>query len=189
MIQPTLDNDNDSELTSLSEQVQADIATFIAKIFADDSLTMVVKAHLYIESALSKLIETYLENPKALDLGRMPFSQKVQLGISLGLIQGGERKALVDLNRIRNRFVHDLEAELDEDDASGLLAELSPNDQRRVKRFLATFGISQATYMETLSMTFTVLYMKYLTLAKGLKLLRNSGISRETILTRLRELE
>lgn len=180
---------NEHTLITLSEQVQADISTFINKIFADDPLTMVVKAHLYIESVLNKLIATYLEHPQALDLARMAFSQKIQLGISLGLIDRRERRVLIGLNRIRNRFVHNLEAALSEKDAADLLAELSQGDQRRVQRCLEMFGVTQGTYMETLSMIFTVLYMKYLTLAKGLQVLRNSDISRETILERLRELE
>lgn len=179
---------NEHTLTALSEQVQADTASFITKIFADDPLTMVVKAHLYIESVLNKLIATYLENPKALDLERMPFAQKIQLGISLGLIDRREKRALIGLNRIRNRFVHNLEAALTEKDAAALLAELSARDQQRVQRCLEMFGVKQGTYMETLSMIFTVLYMKYLTLAEGLALLRDSGISRETIIARLREL-
>jgi len=179
---------NEQTLINLSEQVQADTAAFIQKIFADDPLTMVVKAHLYIESVLSRLIATYLENPKALDLERMPFSQKVQLGISLGLIDRREKRALIGLNRIRNRFVHNLEAVLSKEDAADLLTDLSASDQRRVQRCLEMFGVTHGTYMETLSMIFTVLYMKYLTLAKGLTLLRNSGISREIIVARLREL-
>ena len=49
-----------------------------------------------------------------LDVERIPFSLKVELGVALGKIEGDMRSPLLKLNAIRNEFAHDSKTKLTE---------------------------------------------------------------------------
>ena len=173
---------------AVPEQVQATIDLFISKIFADDPLTMVVKAHLYIESALLALLKAYLEKPEILETDRLTFPSKVQLGIALGLIEPQLEEVLIKLNRLRNRFVHNLEARLGKHDAFDLMGSLELFEQKSVGYQLKKLGAHGSTHMEIISMVFIWLYSKLVLRAHGLELLRTSGLSRDEMVKKMQEI-
>ena len=172
---------------TLPNRVQSNVEIFTEKLFSPDPLTTVVRAHLYIESALVTLIQTYME-ADVLETNKLSFPSKVQLCIGLGLIEVEEQQVLMRLNRIRNRFVHNLDAQLGRKDARNLLKDLPVREQAEVKDALRRAGADGGTNMETIAMVFIVLYTKLVALSKGLELLRETGLPKDEAVRRLREI-
>lgn len=168
--------------------VQANVATFMQKIFSRDPLTMVVRAHLYIESALVTLIQVYMEED-VLETDKLSFPSKLQLCIGLGLIGSSEQDVLMRLNRIRNRFVHNLDAALSHKDAYKLMNDLPPRERRQVTDALEHLGVPAGTHMETIAMVFIVLYTKLVSLARGLELMRAADLPKSDVVKKLREIK
>ena len=102
---------------SLTEEEKAIGAQFLADTFVEDKLAAVIRAHIYIESTLNLIIEEYLVEPSALDLDRLNFSTKVDLLLALGALHHGLKQPLQMVNRFRNRFAHNINAQLTELDA------------------------------------------------------------------------
>src|SRR5271163_1968964 len=98
-----------------------EVKKFLGEVWDKDTLTIIVRAHLHAEWKLNRLLEQYLPNPKALDLERMAFSRKLELVSALKLITEHTRAVLILLNKIRNRFAHDLNAEITQRDVDALL--------------------------------------------------------------------
>lgn len=168
--------------------VEKDLKAFTEKIFSPDPLTMVVKAHLYIESALVALIQVYMEHD-VLETDRLSFRSKVQLCIGLGLLDASEENVLNSLNLIRNRFVHNLDVKLERKDAYKLMNALKVEERQQVNASLNVLGIKESTHMETIAVVFIVLYAKLISLARGLELLRKEGLTKDEIIKRLREIK
>ena len=169
------------------EMVQSDVAVFMQKIFSNDPLTMVVRAHLYIESALVTLIRVYMEED-VLETDKLSFPSKLQLCIGLGLLSLQEQDVLIRLNRIRNRFVHNLDAQLTRRDAEKLRRDLPAPQQERVGAALKHLNVPSEAYTETIAMIFTQLYSQLVSLSRGLELLRTAGLPKDEAVKRLREI-
>jgi hypothetical protein len=104
-------------------------ARWLDDIFADDPLGAVVRGHLYVESLLITLIEEALLNPEAIDLARLNFPLKMDLAVALGLVNPDDAPAFLFLNRLRNRFAHNVEATVSSEDEKAFLAAMSPRLQ------------------------------------------------------------
>lgn len=112
-------------------QVSFDVPTLVKHLSAEDPLGLVIRAHIYVESALIRLIETALIKRDALDVTRWRFPLKVRLAVALGRIDPSDRPAYDALNRLRNRFAHDLHTELCDQDERDLYNTLS-DKQRQI---------------------------------------------------------
>ncbi len=99
---------------------------FMAHINAQSPLEIIIRGHLWIESSLIRLIEEVLPYPKALDLARQSFPQKVSLAVGLGLLQEEYVTAYLKLNSLRNRVAHDLFSAITEEEQEELLHALGP---------------------------------------------------------------
>lgn len=95
---------------------------FLKYVRGDDPLGFVVRTHLYIEAALIQLIESALENPSEIDLDRLRFPSKVDLGIALGCLSGEARSGILSLNTLRNRVAHRLDYEVSQSDVDEIKA-------------------------------------------------------------------
>jgi hypothetical protein len=95
-----------------------DVKSFLGEVFSTDTLTFVIRAHLYAESKLIRLLSDSLPNPRALDIERMSFSRKVDLAHALTLVDETTRRTLTLLNKLRNRFAHNLKSEISDNDLS-----------------------------------------------------------------------
>ena len=83
--------------------------------------TNVVQAHLYCDHIITLAISENVDNPRALNLDRLSFSQKLNLISALALMDGDFVVFLKKLNQIRNKISHDLDFELTEQHVSSLL--------------------------------------------------------------------
>jgi hypothetical protein len=87
---------------------------------SDNDLSMVVRAHQCIEIALEHLIKESLPVPHVQITARLPFTFKVDLAIGLSALHSDLRVGLLAINKIRNKFAHDLRATITEEDRADL---------------------------------------------------------------------
>jgi hypothetical protein len=114
-----------SRKATLSEDDVAFGAKFLEDIAGEDAVGVVVRAHLYVESTLTQLIEKSLARPQAIDAVRLPFALKVRLAIALGAVPEDFRAPLQELNTLRNKLVHRLDAKVDATDEDRLFNSLT----------------------------------------------------------------
>ena len=69
---------------------------------------IVVTGHVALDRMIEICIRESLPNPVALDLERIPFSQKLALSLALGILEEASMPAYKVLNALRNRVAHDL---------------------------------------------------------------------------------
>ncbi|MFC0559691.1 hypothetical protein [Halalkalibacter alkalisediminis] len=94
---------------------------FIDDLNDGSVLAIILRAHLYIESKLLRLLELSFKRPKELDLNKMNFSMKVKLLAAMDVLTIFERESINNLNKIRNKLAHDLNYEVSQDDIEDLL--------------------------------------------------------------------
>lgn len=103
-----------------------DLDLFMTHMRGRGIVEVFLRGHLWLEKFLGELLESELHDPKAIHLGRMPFSQKVNLAQALGLVSPVEAEPLRVLNRIRNKLAHDLAAEPSAVELTELEGSLGP---------------------------------------------------------------
>jgi hypothetical protein len=114
---------------TLSDEDRMAGAKFLAETTNEDTLAVIVRAHLYLESTLTLLIEEYLAEPGALEVDRLAFSIKVGLALALGALPESLKQPLQMVNSLRNRFAHNIYAQLDASDADKLFKSFSKYDR------------------------------------------------------------
>jgi hypothetical protein len=72
----------------------------------------IVRGHLYVQAALIQYVEAGLQRPSALNLVRMDFVYLVDLAVALGLMEPEDAGGYKRLNYLRNRFAHNIKAEI-----------------------------------------------------------------------------
>lgn len=119
-------NDSISEFTDSSEEV------FIAALFGEDELGVVVRAHIHIEATLLELLNLLVVDPKYLERMELDYAQRVNLAIALGL-DSSHASALSTMGTLRNAFAHKLGTELSESRVKNLYKTLSESDKKVVQ--------------------------------------------------------
>jgi hypothetical protein len=111
-----------------------------------DGVSMVVRGHLILEALLNALLELTVPN-QCKELLRLNFAQKLDLAIALGCLPSDYRGSWRMANDLRNKFAHDLHAELTGSDAENLLNAMpsSMREQIRAQR-RALNGLGKSTH-------------------------------------------
>lgn len=102
------------------------IKAFMNDTKSEEILIVVLKAHLYIERELIKLLTESIIDEKVLK--GTTFRQKLDLANSMGLLDGFYG-ALGKVNSIRNAYAHDIEYKFEEKNYEDLLATLMKEDK------------------------------------------------------------
>jgi hypothetical protein len=110
---------------TLAEEDKVAGAKFLEEISGEDNLAAIIRVHLYLESTLSLLIQEALPEPGALKLDRLNFGFKIGLGLALGTLPQNLREPLRIVHTLRNRFAHDIHAQLMASDEDRLFKSLS----------------------------------------------------------------
>lgn len=110
-----------------------DTTTLARHLSAEDEIGLIVRAHLYVEVGLNRLIESVLVNRNALKVADLKFSLKLRLARALGAIEENDQRACMVLNKLRNDFAHDLQSELTEQNESDLFKALGADMQEKVE--------------------------------------------------------
>lgn len=101
---------------------------FIQATKRDDTLAIVLKAHLYIEAELEELLRLGTKNYKELDLKY--FKEKLNLCYGIGLIERDLYTVLKKFNTIRNKYGHRVDFEITETDFKEMY-DLMNSEQKR----------------------------------------------------------
>ena len=87
---------------------------FLDIINVSDQLSVAIRGHQLLEMILNIAINESLSIPHALEVRKLSFILKIDLGIALGLIPHGMRGGFAKINEFRNRFAHDPAAKITE---------------------------------------------------------------------------
>jgi|SRR5580692_5869838 hypothetical protein len=112
-----------------------DIPTLVSYLNANDQLALVIRARLYVEAVLIRQIEAVLVNREQFDSAALSFSTKVKLAASIGKLESADIPALMVLNKLRNRFAHNLNMRLNRQDQLDLHNVLSKRQRKFVDAF------------------------------------------------------
>ncbi|HEY4761154.1 MAG TPA: hypothetical protein VIH42_11290 [Thermoguttaceae bacterium] len=77
----------------------------------EDELGLVIKGHLFVEFVINQIVLKRCKSPKSIldDHRAYPFSVKLQIIYSMGLIPAYIYQNIRKINRIRNELAHNLE--------------------------------------------------------------------------------
>jgi hypothetical protein len=121
---------------------------------APNFLTKVLRSHHAIEAELHGSLGMYLTLSPRLDLRKIPFLTKVDLLISLSALNPIFFPFFAEVNRLRNRFAHDPDAELAEEDQikiknlySSCVTDLAPKNWEMNTPARAVGAIFQTVYL------------------------------------------
>lgn len=90
---------------------------------SDELLTVVLRAHLWLDRELRLMIERPLPHPERL-IRSWDFPHRLQLVAALGIIEEEEAEALEYVNELRNRLAHRLDYQISEQEEAALLNKL-----------------------------------------------------------------
>lgn len=93
----------------------------------DELFTVIIKGHLLIENSLENLLKKFVENYKVLNYKY--FSEKLNLCYALELIPESTYRALNQVNKIRNKYGHDINFKFEEKHLDDMISSLSKNDK------------------------------------------------------------
>ena len=79
-----------------------------------DSITMLIRAHLYLEHVLIQTLLDAFEHPNEMQLRNINFPAKLNLGIAMGIIGQEWRQPVTLVNQIRNKVAHRLDYQFTE---------------------------------------------------------------------------
>lgn len=85
---------------------------FIARLrYHEDELGLIIKGHLLVEFIIDQVILKRCKSPKDIlkDSRAYPFSVKLQIVYSMGLVPNNIYQNIRKINRIRNELAHNLE--------------------------------------------------------------------------------
>ena len=77
-------------------------AEFLSVVNGSDLLSVIVRGHQFVETAVNAMISEALPAPHEVEIGRLTFGLKVDLAASLRLIQAESRPLYMAVNRLRN---------------------------------------------------------------------------------------
>lgn len=107
---------------------------FLSLINQDDDLQVAIRCHLVIEYYLIKIIEIKLVIPNEFDIDRLTFKQKVELAISLKGIQKEKKGLLLYINKLRNKYAHDLDHKVTDKEISEMHSMLTQDDKDQLSK-------------------------------------------------------
>jgi hypothetical protein len=119
-----------------------DIHTLFEHLNSKDHLALIIRAHLYVESILIRQIEAALAKKERFDCAKLTFPNEVNLAVAMGRVDEADRTALIELNRLRNKFAHNLGTTLDEEDEAKLYNSFSKRQKTFVDELRDTDGLA-----------------------------------------------
>jgi hypothetical protein len=101
---------------------------FLNATSVEDDLGFVIRAHIFIEHELRRLIEAAIPNPEHLELDKLSYGNAIKLVFALGF-DLRFKGSLQILGRLRNKFAHKLDMQLSDKDADDIYRSLSVRDR------------------------------------------------------------
>jgi hypothetical protein len=125
----------ESMVTELEEHTQR----VLKNLLAEDTLGVVIRGHLYVESRLMELIESALPDPGAIDLTRLSFLIKLDLCVALELLTESQKRAYGALNAMRNQMAHNADIQLQPADEARIYKVLNRDQRKNADKYATHF--------------------------------------------------
>lgn len=113
-----------------------DVPTFKEHLDTDDSLQLIIRAHLYVENILIEFITLSFDRPEVMDLDRLSFPVKIQLAAAMGALPEFYIGPFNHLNNLRNKVAHNLDYGITDEHKSNFFATLP----RHIKEAILSDG-------------------------------------------------
>ena len=117
---------------------------------SEDELGLVLRSHIHVESQLMELVDSFFQSPEDLEKMKLEFDQKVRLAQACGLHPQFAAPLRV-LNKIRNRFAHDLDSVLDGTQVRSLYEAFSPANKEVIQN---AYRMTEAKEQENMGKKF-----------------------------------
>lgn len=117
--------------------IAAKQARLIVALSGADALGVVIRAHIHVEHEVIAFIEARLPVPSALSLKDLDYDRRVKLALALGFPDEFS-KALSFLGTLRNKFAHDLDASIGEQEANNFAQAMGPAKVTTADAYQAT---------------------------------------------------
>lgn len=124
------------EAEKIVEIFEAKLEIFNKDVKSDNPIQVILKGHLYIEHELRELLEKNLKNPYVLEWHKLSFSQIAKLVFSLGLLPMELFKTIMEINKIRNRYSHNLDFKFELQEYNNLEKTFSAEFKEYYEMFL-----------------------------------------------------
>ncbi|WGU96424.1 hypothetical protein QJQ58_09380 [Paenibacillus dendritiformis] len=104
----------------------------------ESHIQIVLRAHLYIENELNKLLNNALKHPEII-VNYMRFVDKLRLVFAIGILPIDEMDVIKKINRLRNSFAHDLSFEIND----SIIEEITNSFSENQRKVFSTFYKSE----------------------------------------------
>jgi hypothetical protein len=129
-------NFKNARFNNMHDSAEETDQNFFRALVVEDQLGFVVKAHINIEHTLRRLIEAAIPYPEHLDIDQISYAMAIRLAASVGL-NSRFKGPLQAFGRLRNKFAHQLNAQITSDEADKLYKSFATEDQRTIQRLYA----------------------------------------------------
>jgi hypothetical protein len=119
---------------NLVKEINEEKKKFYRYTESEDFLGIILRGHLFIENELDKLLSNVLLNNTKMSLPF--FKSKLDCAYSIGVIDKEWYGGFSKLNKIRNKYAHDLDYEFQKKDYEDLLATLDKESKREFNKDL-----------------------------------------------------
>ena len=110
-----LQGDYDNEIEA-SKIFSFDLPRFHKEVGTGDMLALVIRGHIYLEHVLIQTVMEEMARPADMEMRRLSFPAKADMGVAMGLIDPEWRPALNRVNEMRNKMAHRLESTFEDKD-------------------------------------------------------------------------
>lgn len=100
----------------------------LKKLGGADELSVVLRGHLYVESAINELFARAVPGSEHI-IAELGFFEKCKALRNMNLIDAKRRTLLMNLGKLRNEFAHDLNKKINDSDADRLISALDSSHQ------------------------------------------------------------
>jgi len=138
----------DEKIKIIKEQrdsLERDIDKFFEDTEGENDFVVVLRAHLYIEHEIGKLLRLGLVEPKLVFNDRFMFANKLTWAVAIGMLPKDAMSPYVALNKIRNKYAHKLDAKLTEKDFNDMISGFNDDIRELYKEIDLRVGISKGS--------------------------------------------
>lgn len=113
------------ELEHITNSFENQYNKFIIATEGENYFQIILRAHLYIEHELTEIIRKYFKHPEEI-IRQLNFSRKLGVLLALGEISQDLKAPINHLNRLRNKYAHELDYQFSEQDFNDFLDTFKP---------------------------------------------------------------
>jgi hypothetical protein len=123
------DDDLQDQAAVLSFDVNVMKSRLGAALKSGENWAIIIHTHLYLDHILTQTLVEALTKPKALQVDRLSFSQKVAFLDALGLLSDELKPMVLAINKMRNKIVHEIDFNISSENENKLFNTVS-NESR-----------------------------------------------------------